>query len=996
MKRKELEDKRREDEKKSREEREREMEAEKKKMEEEGKRLETEEEAKRKAEVNMKEVTHISQVKSDFQEVKDNSVPGLTLTKELEARRLQWVKEHTPWRKISTAEERNHPVAMKSKPSRRIFSASKRLPALTEEQLLKSSPPDTPLFRVKCIVLRDAQSCNMESLCNCPELQSLTLHNCGLLAVEGLEKCTEMQELYLEKNQIEAINCKGLSKLEEASFANNNLTSIHGLEGCHNVVTLDLSNNKITRIGDLSSCSKIQRLFMDNNQLINTKGLSCLTNLQHLSLAHNHLARVYDIDKAMLLQTLNLQANNLQEPPQLTNCVLLRELELNDNSISSLDSLSRAWLPLLRCLSVSQNSISQLSPLGNLIMLDSLDISNNLISDTDSLIPGLQGCKRLKTLKIEGNPVHEDPDCRALVLEQLSCLRWLDGENLSGKGQILETIQCSFVGLCLNQFQSQEDLESRHKKETSFEDNHATDPLLVSKRLALKRQHNRERLELAVRHLLEHENFNPDHFPPLVKEKILEREESKEVTQNREAPKVMDKEDKAGDKLSGDPQKRRNVAATKIQALWRGWYIRHLIDVNTTKLLAAVSIQSAWRGHLVRSQLKREAKESWDPKRNSAATVIQAHFRGRRVRRRLAEALKAAQFYDGEEEEDFDYDEEVDLTAFEFDETVLEQGWTPSETPQLPSRGPVLRIPTQSSKIPTTRFHEDLLNKTAVPKPRHAWRSADSPITDVNQIDVARTITDHDQMSETSGAQSHLSHRAEELSSEWGFQSSGTAEMMLKRAKKMKYNPARKKKLLDPNKRLALFKKLDETNKLRDVKPPPARRQPPNRIDYFAARQAMANHLTSTSPASEQQNREQMTYSWVYRQAVVHKDEEKNIMADQKEFAPDKKTKQASPQKTNRSPVNLPHMDPVVLSGRTLPLISSPLFSHSVEQASSEEPSPRRKSLSSEGHVRFPAIKTHSVPNLLARSTASGDQPIRTEKSNSAGARINRDSRTKR
>ena len=60
-----------------------------------------------------------------------------------------------------------------------------------------------------------------------------------------------------------------------------------------------------------------------------------------------------------------------------------------------------------------------------------------------------------------------------------------------------------------------------------------------------------------------------------------------------------------------------------------------------------------------------------------------------------------------------------------------------------------------------------MLNKTAVPKPRHAWRSADSPITDVNQIDVARTITDHDQMSETSGEQSHLSHRAEELSSEW-------------------------------------------------------------------------------------------------------------------------------------------------------------------------------------------------------------------------------------
>lgn len=49
-----------------------------------------------------------------------------------------------------------------------------------------------------------------------------------------------------------------------------------------------------------------------------------------------------------------------------------------------------------------------------------------------------------------------------------------------------------------------------------------------------------------------------------------------------------------------------------------------------------------------------------------------------------------------------------------------------------------------------------------------------------------------------------------------------------------------------------------------------------------------------------------------------------------------------------------------------------------------------------EGRVHFPAIKTHSVPNLLARSTATGEQPIRTEKSNSAGARYSRGPRNKR
>lgn len=489
--------------------------------------------------------------------------------------------------------------------------------------------------------------------------------------------------------------------------------------------------------------------------------------------------------------------------------------------------------------------------------------------------------------------------------------------------------------------------------------------------------------------MLEHENFSPENACCIAKEDRTvdsdrSREEKAQLRQQQlhhpQLHQLRARNKKEGKtKQSLDVVAQQDAAATKIQALWRGWYIRHLIDVNTTKWLAAVTIQSAWRGHLARSQLKKQPREPWDPKRNSAATIIQAHFRGQRVRRRLNEALRAAQFYDDDEEEEFDYDEEVDLTAFEFDENVLEQGWTPSETPQLPSRGPVLKSPGKPVKTHLEKNSRAAFQlESTVPKPRQAWRSADSPITDVSQQPVGKATIDHDQMSMTSGVQSHLSHRADELSSEWGFRSSETAELMMRRAKKMKYNSARRKKLLDPNKRLALFKKLEEINKLQEVKPPPTRRQPPNRVEYFAAREAMASHLNSTSPATEKQNREKMTYSWVYRQAVVHEDEEKNIMADRNEYSPDNRAKKTSPQKNNRSPVNLPNMDPVVLSGRTLPLISSPHFSQSLEQSSSEGLSPRRNSFSS------------------ARSSAIGEQPSKTEKSNSAGARINRGSKNKR
>ena len=40
--------------------------------------------------------------------------------------------------------------------------------------------------------------------------------------------------------------------------------------------------------------------------------------------------------------------------------------------------------------------------------------------------------------------------------------------------------------------------------------------------------------------------------------------------------------------------------------------------------------------------------------------------------------------YDDYDGDDFNYDQEVDLTAFEFDEDGHD--WKPSESPQLPSR----------------------------------------------------------------------------------------------------------------------------------------------------------------------------------------------------------------------------------------------------------------------------------------------------------------------
>lgn len=78
--------------------------------------------------------------------------------------------------------------------------------------------------------------------------------------------------LVLQGNKIEVTNCRDLPKLEHVSLANNNLASVHGLEGCNGVMSLDLGNNKITRIGksSLLVCKRLSIVFSDSARLNET------------------------------------------------------------------------------------------------------------------------------------------------------------------------------------------------------------------------------------------------------------------------------------------------------------------------------------------------------------------------------------------------------------------------------------------------------------------------------------------------------------------------------------------------------------------------------------------------------------------------------------------------------------------------------------------------------------------------------------------------------
>ncbi|XP_072047087.1 uncharacterized protein [Amphiura filiformis] len=306
------------------------------------------------------------------------------LPEDIEKLRLQWMEKCTSLSKLLSDSKQRVDHSKQRRQLRRPRSA-KKLQDLTEDQIIAGSGDKTALDQVSTVLLEDLPGFNLSTLKQCPRLQCLTAHRCGLTAVEGLDNSPDVITVNVQHNGVESVNCRDRSQLSILQLAHNHLSNLQGLEGCPCLRWLEVQHNKLTRISGIESVSSLTHLYASHNQLINTAGLDALACLQRLDLSHNHLSTVPGIEKCCLLRRLNLSRNSLTEIPVLTNHVLLRELYLDDNSLSNLDVLTNAWLPLLTTLSVSQNSqpkqvsLSNLDVLTNawLPLLTTLSVSQN-------------------------------------------------------------------------------------------------------------------------------------------------------------------------------------------------------------------------------------------------------------------------------------------------------------------------------------------------------------------------------------------------------------------------------------------------------------------------------------------------------------------------------------------------------------------------------------------------------------------------------------------
>ncbi|XP_032660532.1 leucine-rich repeat- and IQ domain-containing protein 1 isoform X2 [Chelonoidis abingdonii] len=839
----------------------------------------------------------------------------LTLPDNVEKKRLTWMTMCKPWSKIYRENQRKK-VVKRSKPRK---PSDNKMPPLSVEMIIQCGPWNA-LQQVTTLTLQDLPGCSLSTLSECSSLQLLTLRRCGLTALEGLSNCKGLKYIDVEENNIQTINCENLENLCILILNKNQLASLHGLDGCSDLRNLELSCNKITRIGGLESLKNLQQLIVDHNQLISTKGLCDVPTLMHIDCSFNHLTQLEGIENCGLLQILKLQGNNLSELPTLENHVLLRELYLDDNSISTMETFSFYWLPLLQILSLSQNSLTQLAPLFSCVSLEKLNISNNCLSDLESVIIWFSGCQKLSELSLNGNPVLEEKNWRnasSLVAAQSQCWYFKELMKLSNEHRYAH----EYGDLNIAD-RDEPEAQQDHLKQT------ATDSLQQNNLFIAGAKKNKQGLLnpserwITTGHVqpmcinssvpVPQKKSNQEHK---IKKKSTEcyishKGESKDnskistpTTRNTFRETVIVSNE--GENLQHVEDSVENLAATLIQSYWQGYIIHRDINFCARLHMAASEIQCAWRKYLARRNAvccKKESNELTDAieQKHKAAALIQAFWKGFLLRKKLASALAAVK---SDEVED-DY-EEVNVDDFTYDEAALEREWLALDSTRFPSKTLLLTNQLHRPKYarPLTSDHNSF-NLTW--PPHEAWQCDERPHSLSSENTPFSTRLEKRAMSHLSDLQpkkklSFKSEKEEKISEEWGFKDIATAQLMLKRAHKMKSKKSSTKNL-DPAVRLALFR--NNENKHPPVKPP-RKRQPAKETasSYFEGREEDFVHLDTTSAEKLQRSKE-LTYQWLHTQVEdCEATGLRNI-------------------KCNRF---LPVLDPDILNGGRVQLVASPV-----------------------------------------------------------------------
>jgi Leucine-rich repeat (LRR) protein len=184
------------------------------------------------------------------------------------------------------------------------------------------------------------------------------------------------------------------------------------------VEQLELNHHGLRRLSGLSKLGNLRRASFADNELSRIEGLDDCPLLEELNLEENQISTITGLESALYLKKLDLGKNRLTKLENVSHMVHLTQLSLEDNAIESLDGL-QALVNLME-LYIGNNNVSVLKEVKHLKEMPKmiiLDLSGNpLCAHEFYRLYSVYYLQKLKVLDGAGVDVNE----RSLARERYS------------------------------------------------------------------------------------------------------------------------------------------------------------------------------------------------------------------------------------------------------------------------------------------------------------------------------------------------------------------------------------------------------------------------------------------------------------------------------------------------------------------------------------------------------------------------------------------------
>ena len=283
-----------------------------------------------------------------------------------------------------------------------------KMPYLQSLTIVKSAGADlnvlSSLRYLTELVIVDSsvKTSDLLTIAAIPNLQNLTLRNCGISSIENLQNAKHLQYLDLSNNSIRDFTALSfMTTLNYLNLSHNALTSLNALSSLSALQYLDVSYNSLSSIAPVAGCVQLQTLNVDNNFILSLNGVSGLGNLTQLNAASNLLTEINALNSCTAMQYLDISGNYLTDISPLASMNGLIELNFARNQVTAIPK----WDPSCALVTIdgSNNMITLLGVLAGFENLNYVYMDYNNISSVNSLAT----CHNLVKVSVYGNPVKD-------------------------------------------------------------------------------------------------------------------------------------------------------------------------------------------------------------------------------------------------------------------------------------------------------------------------------------------------------------------------------------------------------------------------------------------------------------------------------------------------------------------------------------------------------------------------------------------------------------